>query len=153
MGIMVATTFDAVAVTAAQDLFSIVGPSLGVAIIHRCIIGQTSDFGDAQAENLRIQIIRGHTTAASGGSTATAQDLGSTGATFTNLRVNDTTVATSGTPLTLHNEVWNVASCFDYLPTPETRIIVPNGIRCVVRLPTAPADSLTVSGTLVLELV
>jgi multidrug resistance efflux pump len=61
-------TFNAVAVTAAQDLFSIVAPSDGRVVIRELRIGQYSDFGDAQAEILPILLIRGYTVAGSVGS-------------------------------------------------------------------------------------
>lgn len=153
MGLIFSTQFNNVTVSALQDLFEVVAPSTGPVVIHRCIISQFSDYGDAQAEGARILIIRGATTTGSA-SAGTANDLGLTGATFTgSVKSNSTTPATSGTPLTLHSESWNVQQAFDYLPTPETRIWVPPSGRLVVNLPANPADALSVTGTLIFEQV
>lgn len=154
MGLIFSAQFNNVAVTAAQDLFELNAPSTGPVVVHRCIITQTSDFGDAQSEILRILAIRGYTTSGSGGSAPTAVDLGLTAATFGGtVEANNTTAASAGSPVTLHAEGWNVAGAFDYLPTPETRIWVPASGRLVFNLPSAPADSLTMSGTLIFEVV
>jgi len=63
--------FSAVAVTAAQDFFEITAPSGAVIRVHEWEIFQTSDFGDAQEEILRIETVRGvgSTTSGSGGVT------------------------------------------------------------------------------------
>lgn len=146
--------FNNVAVTAAQDFFEINAPSGIPVCLHRVIIGQTSDTGDAQEEILRILFIRGYTTSGSGGTTPTAVDLGTTGLTYGGtVECNNTTAANTGTTTTPHADLWNVRSTFDYLPTPENRIWIPGGGRLVVNLPSAPADSLTVTGTAIFETV
>lgn len=151
--VMFSAQFNAVAVTAVQDLFSMVAPATtGICCVHRCLITQSSDFGDANEEAPIILIKRGATTVGSGGSSVTAADLGQTAATFGGtVRANDTTVATAGTITTLHAETWNIRGPFDYVPTPENRIWLGAGIRLVFGLATAPADSITVSGTLIFE--
>lgn len=153
MGVVFSAIFNNVAVTALQDLFEINAPSTGPVVIHRCLVSQSSDYGDAQAEGLRILAIKNFTTTGNGGA-VTAVDLGCTGATFGGtVKANSTTPAVSGTPLTLHAEAWNVQQAFDYLPTPEARIWLPPSARLVFNLPAAPADSLSVSGTLIFEQV
>ncbi|MBP8301429.1 MAG: hypothetical protein KA020_13765, partial [Planctomycetes bacterium] len=65
-----AVTFNAVAVSAAQDLFEITPGDDKPCEIVSLSIGQYSDAGDAAAELLGIQIIRGFTASGSGGSSA-----------------------------------------------------------------------------------
>lgn len=144
--------FNGVAVAVAQDLFELNAPAGSPVCVHRCVITQTSDFGDAQEEILRVLIIRGFTTSGSAGTAPTAVDLGNTSQTFGGtVEANNTTVASAGTTAVLHSEGWNVRGAFDFLPTPETRLWIPASGRLVVNLPSAPVDSLTVSGTLVFE--
>lgn len=151
-----AATFINVAVSAQQDFFNITGPATGVCILHRCLISQSSDVGDAAEEGLAIALRRGAAgTAGSGGTVVTpgaGAAMEASGPAFTGVvRANDTTKSTITSPATLHAESWNVRSAFDYLPTPETRIILSPSARLAVELTTTPADALTVSGVLVFE--
>lgn len=149
---MWAATFENVAVTALQDLFELNAPTNIPVCLHRVLITQHSDFGDAQAEILRVRFIRGFTTSGSGGTTPTATDLGTQGATYGgSVEANNTTPANTGTTNTPHVEAWNVATALDYMPPPEQRIWLKGGDRLVVNLPVAPNDSLSVDGTIVFE--
>jgi hypothetical protein len=152
MGMMYAATFGAVAVTAAQDVFEIAAPSTKCVVIHEIVVEQSSDAGDAQAELLRIQAIRGFTTSGSGGGSAvtpTPLENGSAAAGSV-VETNNTTVATTGTTVTLFDRAFNVQIGFFWQPTPECRIVLSPSQRLVVRIP-APADSLTMHGTMVFE--
>jgi hypothetical protein len=151
MGMMYAATFGAVAVTAAQDAFEIVAPSTKCVVIHEIALEQSSDAGDAQAELLRVQAIRGFTTSGSGGSSVTPAPLenGSAAAGST-VEANNTTVATTGTTATLFDRAFNVQIGFFWQPTPECRVVLSPSQRLVVRIP-APADSLTMHGTMIFE--
>lgn len=149
-----AATFSAVAVSAAQDLFEIVAPAGSWVTIREIRVGQYSDSGDAAAEALGISILRGYTTSGSGGSTATpvaitnpqtnARSADST------VEVNNTTVAADGSPVICLADAFNIAAGWHYYPVPEERIKVKPSQRLVVRL-TAPADALTMNGTIVFE--
>ena len=152
---MFSSTFSVTAVTASVDIWEIVAPATGPVVLHRCVIGQTSDVGDAQEEILPVLIKRGQTTSGSGGApTISTGDLGLTGASFGGtLEGLNTTKATAGTILTLYSDPWNVRGSWDWLPTPETRIWIPASGRATVELAAAPADSITVSSTLIYELV
>lgn len=153
MGRIYSLSFDAVAVTAAQDLFELV-PATGKPIaIHEIRIGQTSDAGDAQDELLKIKIIRGFTTSGSGGTaslTPAVMNENDTACGITNAEINNTTQANTGTTATLLVDTFNVRAGYLYLPTPEARPRVGAGTRVVVTI-TAPADSLTMSGTIIFE--
>ena len=151
MGMMYAATFGAVAVTAAQDVFEIVAPSDKCVIVHEVVIEQSSDAGDAQAELLRVQAIRGFTTSGSGGSAVTPAPLESgNAAAGSSVEANNTTVATTGTTATIFDRAFNVQIGFFWQPTPECRIVLSPSHRLVIRIP-APADSLTMHGTMVFE--
>ena len=142
--------FADVAVTAAQDLFSLlVGDDEPIELLG-CTISQNTDLGDAAAEALTIKIIRGWGTVGSGGSAPTAINLdGKGGAATTTVRANDTTEASSGSAVNMHSECWNIALPWIYLPIPEMRIRVDQADDLLsVSLITVPADSITVSGTI-----
>ena len=152
-------TFTAVAVTAAQEVFCITAPATCRIRIRDIKVGQYSDFGDAQAEILSILLIRDYTTTSSGGSAVTANNLQPWGAAASAVvRANDTGLAANGTPLTLVSDVFNVAAGWSLRDAiglaeynvPSEGIWIAAGGRLVVRI-TAPADSLTMNGTLVFE--
>jgi hypothetical protein len=151
MGMMYAATFGAVAVTAAQDVFEIVAPADGCVVIHEIALEQASDAGDAEAELLRVQAIRGFTTSGSGGSSVTPAPLETGNPTAgATVEANNTTVATTGTTATLFDRAFNVQIGFFWQPTPECRVVLSPSQRLVIRIP-APADSLTMHGTVIFE--
>lgn len=151
-------TFVAVSATVAQDLFYIKPAADKVCIIHyaSCFAaGGTADAGDAQEELLRVEIIRlpATVTVGSGGSAPTPGmvNVNDTAVSYT-ARVNDTTVATtSGTAVTLIAESMNNRVGWVHFPAPEDRIPIANAAALVVRLNTAPADAILLSGTCVVE--
>lgn len=150
LGLWVAT-FKAVSVSAAQDAFSIVAPADRRVGIRLAKLGQYSDFGDAQAELLSALFVRGNTTAGSGGGAFTPLPLRSWfGAAGSTVRINDTTVATSGTEALLDADVINVAAGLLHRPEPDERIWLAPSERLCLRI-TAPADALTMNGTLLFE--
>lgn len=152
--------FTGVAVSAAQDVFEITAPANSWVRIHEVVIGQYSDFGDAQAEILSIQFIRGYTVTGSGGTTPTINPRSpATGALASTsvVKVNNTTVANTGTAATLRADTWNVQTPYLYMPPAgpdpaetDTAILIGASQRLVVRI-TAPADALTVNGTIIFE--
>lgn len=154
MGRMYAVTFENVAVTASQDFFEISPADDKPVLIHGLYLSQASDVGDAADEMLRIKILRGHTTSGSGGSAPTPAPLNSSAGTAAGFaaEVNNTTIASAGTAVDLHAEAFNIRAGLQYIPTPEAR---PGASQAnttlIVRLMAAPADSLSMSGTLLLE--
>lgn len=148
-GRIYAVSFSAVAVTAAQDLFEITPADDKPVEIVGIELGQSSDAGDAQDELLQISIIRGFTASGSGGSSPTPQPMKATqsAAGFT-AEVNNTTVANTGTAATLQTTCWNVrAGYINWFPEGCEPGAGQGNTTIVVRQ-TAPADSLTMSGTL-----
>jgi hypothetical protein len=138
-----------VAITALQDLASVL-IATGVPIVPlRAWASQSSDAGDAQDEMLPICLQWGATTAGSGGNSFTALKQSPKAAAFGGTcRINDTTPASAGTIVEPFPDSWNVRSGFLYLPVPEERIIVDTG-RLVLGLLANPADSLTCSGGII----
>lgn len=146
-------TFSGVSVAAAQDIFEITAPAGTKVAIREILFGQYSDFGDAQAELISIQLLRGHTTTGSGGTTltpATRTGLAVATAASAVVKANNTTVATSGSPVTLVSDTFNVAAGWTYRPLPEERIIIQPGIRLVARI-SLPTDAITANGTIMFE--
>jgi len=146
MGRMYTVSFEDVAVSAAQDLWQIEAVTVP-AIIHQISVSQSSDFGDAAAENLIIKMRR--VTDALTNVTAEQQlDTGDNAA-LADLNVNDTTQFVTGVA-TIWAEAWNIALPFIWMPPPEQRIVVKVDDVVVVTIE-APADALTMHGTMVFE--
>lgn len=144
--------FTDVAVTAIQDLFEIVAPADAIVVIHEVHFGQRSDVGDAAEEVLSIQLTSGQTTSGSGGSTPTAVPLSFGDAAFGGtVEANNTTQAADGTIVTHYSWHWNIRGSFDKIWTPETRPVLSPSRRGCFELPVAPADSITMSGTVIFE--
>lgn len=154
MGRMYTVTFQNIAVTAAQDFFEISPADDKPVLIHGICVGQSSDAGDSASELLRWSIVRGHTSSGSGGSAQTgrpALSVNGAAAGFA-CEVNNTTIASGGTPITLHADVFNVMTGLVWIPTPEMRIGASQADTTIcVRLLSTPADSLTMDGVLYLE--
>lgn len=143
-------SFTGVAVTTAVDIFQLTPADDKPIEILGFFWGQSSDFGDAQAEQIGYRVVRGHTTTGSGGTSTTPRPLNRSGAAagFTAL-TNNTTAATAGSTVDLHADVINVAA--------GEKLWLPEGCEweasqgdttILIRLIAAPADSITTSGTL-----
>lgn len=144
--------FEAVSVTAAQDFFELTPADDKPVDILAVVLTQVgnADIGDTAEELLRWSIIRGHATGGSGGSAPTPRPVDRSGpAAGFAAEVNNTTIASTGTTHILHADAFNVRAPFIWIPPP--------GMECeasqadttmVVRLNTAPADAITLSGTL-----
>lgn len=142
--------FEAVSVSAQVDFFEISPADDKPTEIVGLFLSQSSDVGDSAAENLRYRVIRGHTSSGSGGSATTPRpvDENDAAAGFA-CETNNTTIANTGSTVNLHSSTFNIA-VGEALWLPEGC-----GWKCtqasttiVVRLMAAPADALTMSGTL-----
>ncbi len=154
MGRFYSVNFSAVAVTAAVDVFQVIAPTNKSFHLHEIIISQSSDLGDAQAEGLLVTIKRGiGNTAGSSGSAATpAKHRSIDSASGVTATTNNTSQAAAGAGslTTLRADGFNIQNGYQYLVAPVQRLFFAGGESCVVSM-TAPADSITVSGTLVFE--
>lgn len=142
-------SFLAVAVSVQVDLFELTPADDKPLEVLALFVGQSSDAGDAQAELLAYSVIRGFTTSGSGGTATTPRPVSrsDTAAGFSAETCN-TTLATTGTTNQLHADTFHVAS--------GEKLILSEGMEwsasqadtsLVIRLQAAPADSLTMSGT------
>ena len=120
-------------------------------------IGQTSDFGDANAENLTLTWIRGHSVVGSGGTTVTPvpNSPGTDAALFTAKSFN-TTIASGGTPVIGPRLCFNIAIGIDKtFPLAKFEAKSTDGT-LVLRIidantGTAPIDPLTIHGSILVE--
>ena len=90
-------------------------------------------------------------TSGSGGTATTGQPLDSADAAagFA-AECNNTTVATTGTVVTLLADAWNIQGGWWYAPDEPDMLIIDVSTRLVFRI-TAPADAITLNATLVFE--
>jgi hypothetical protein len=142
--------FEGVAVTTAVDLFELTPADDKPIEIYGLFVYQSSDLGDAASENLRYRVIRGHTTGGSGGAAPTPRPLDRSGAAagFAAETCN-TTAASAGSPVNVHSGGLNIAVGEQlWLPDGSEWGASQGDTTIVVRLMAAPADSLTMSGTL-----
>jgi hypothetical protein len=144
--------FEHVSVSAAQDFFELTPADDKPVELLGLFIDQTgnSDVGDAAEEFLRYSIVRGHTTGGSGGSAPTPRPMDrSAAAAGAAAEVNNTTIASAGTGVTLHSGGFNVRAGLAIWWPPEAYPEASQGdTTIVVRLLAAPADAITLSGTL-----
>lgn len=149
MGRMYSATFEQVTVSAAQDLFELNAPSDAAVIVHGLTVTQSSDAGDSESEQLPVLIHRG-STSGSGGTTLTARPMEVGDAAFGGtVEANNTTQSTEGNQI--HAESFNVMAGLAIWWTPETRPVLSPSGRLIVELQSAPADALTMDGTLYFE--
>lgn len=150
-GRIYSVVFGAVSVSAAQDLFELTPADDKPCEIVGIMLSQTgnSDVGDAAEECIRFSIIRGHTTGGSGGSAPTPRPAKrSDPAAGFAAEVNNTTIASAGTGVTLHEDSFNVrAGYINWFPPGCEPEATQGDTTIVVRIP-APADAITLSGTL-----
>lgn len=143
--------FEAVAVTAQVDFFELTPADDKPVQVLGLFLSQSSDVADAAEEILRYRVIRGHTTGGSGGAAPTPAPIGSsvnTAAGFA-AETNNTTIASAGTGVNLHSGTFNVrVGEALWLPEGCEWNASQANTTLVVRLMAAPADSLTMSGTL-----
>lgn len=144
---------NGVAGTAAQDLWEIRPATNRPVRIKNIQISQSSDVGDAAEEMLPITIIRGNTTSGSGGSSPTPVPLDpSAPAAAFAAEINNTTQASGGSPVTLWSGAFNIRTGELLMFPPDLYIKArASDTILVVRLPNAPADSLTFHGVLTIE--
>lgn len=141
--------FEEVAVTAAQDLWEIVAPADAVVILQKVTVSQSSDAGDSADEQLNILFHLG-STSGSGGSTPTARPRQTGSPAFGGtIETNNTTQSTEGNQL--EAESWNIRNGYVWLPTPDDEIVISPSDTLIIELQTAPADSLTMSGTATIQ--
>lgn len=155
MGRPYSLAFQAQTIAAASgdyDLFEISPADDRPIRLHHLHLGQTSELGDAQEEELRIAIVRGHATTGNGTSTTPAKISPGDAASVATCKTVGSTIASAGTAVTLDEHIWNIRSPFELIWLPEDRPVVSQAEGLlVVRLMAAVADDMTMSGTLYFE--
>lgn len=151
MGRFYTVTFTDVALTAAADLFEVTAATDKPVRIWHWNISQNTDLSDAAEEVLKLTLKRG-VTAGSGGSSVTPVALVDDADTSAGFTVNRTvtTAATSGSVL-YGPRGWNIRMPDEMWFVPETLPRVDAGSDPLVLTMSAPADSVTVSGTMIIE--
>lgn len=152
MGRPYSVSFDNVSIAAAQDFFELTpADDKPIAIIGWMLdpVGGTADAADADSENWRMSIVRGHTTSGSGGSAPTPQPTRTpdTAAGFTAEANNTTIASTAGTTIATFG--LNVrAGDRTYLPEEMWLWCSQASTTIVMRLLSTPADAVLISGSL-----
>ena len=137
--------FNAISVSAAQDLFEVNSASGKLTWITGVNLSHYS--GDAQDELLSLVWILGFTTSGSGGGTITPAAASGDSAYSGTVERNNTTQANTGTTTTLRSDSWNVRAGYVMHWDPTKWLLVPSSGRVVLQQ-TAPADAITMNGTL-----
>ena len=153
MGRRYAVDITPTAVTVAADLIEITPATNKPVIVHSVDILQTTDLGDAAEEIIGLLWVRGHATSGSGGSAPTPRPLNPSDAAagFT-AETTNSTAASAGTGVNLQRHGWNIRVPFAMIYTPETRPEASAAnTTLVLRMAAAPADSITISGSVVVE--
>jgi len=141
------------AVTAAVDLMEIVGHATKPFVILEVHLYQTTELGDAAEEVLNVAIKSGQTTSGSGGNAATTANPtdsggGASGLTYETL---NTTKASAGTIVTHAAYGWNIRAPLDIIFTEMSQLIMASTRRATIELVSAPADSTTIGGYVVIQ--
>lgn len=141
--------FAAVAVTTAIDIFEVNGHADRITWVTGIEFAQHTDFGDAASEILSLAWIQAHSTSGSGGAAVTPTPNNTDAAFGGTVERTNTTVATGGSPITRRASAWNIQVPYVMLWDPAKWIMIPQSGRLVITM-SAPADSITMSGTIYL---
>ena len=140
---------QAVAASAAQDVYELNPADDKPVKITGFELGQSTDFGDANDEGVRIAVRRNNSTSGSGGSTPSPipGDPHDGAAGFT-VEANNTTKASTGSPLVVAATTWSIrASTAWWFPDNSAPGADQGSPRICVELVAAPADSITIDSS------
>lgn len=158
IGQMYSASFENVAVTAQQDLFTLYPGSTLIFVLHSISLSQSSDAGDTEMEMLNLLYHRQTFGLSGSGGTTILLTNGSplqAGGTITDTVagtiINNTTKGTGGTPV--RRESFNVSLGYEWRPSEPERIWINPPNVLIVSLETTPNDSLTMSGTVIFEVI
>lgn len=153
MGRIYEVILPAQAITVAADLYEIAPASNKPCRLLELRLGQTTDQGDAQAETIILSVVTGNTTSGSGGSSATpAPQNTNDPAAGATCEVGNTTAATGGTAVVRKNIPWNILNpLIEVFPESRAPLFNNGDSRMVIRMNAAPADSVTISGSALIE--
>ncbi len=141
------------AVTVAADLIEITPADDKPIRVLSLNLAQTSDFGDTQDEVISVVWVRGHTVSGSGGSTPTPRPCNPSDAAagFT-VETFNTTPANTGTTVNGPRHGFNVRCGLERPYTPDEVFEASQAnTTLILRMAAAPTDSLTISGSILIE--
>lgn len=150
-GRMFTLNLSAVAFTAAFDAFEIQPGDDKPVLIHALRLWQTTDLGDAAEEVLSVSLVRGHTSGGNGTSQTPVAKDNTDSASGATCEVGASTIASAGTTTIPYSTGWNVRAPLEVIFTPECRPRADQGNTTIVLRVSAPADSITVSGSIDFE--
>ena len=130
------------------DLFELVPADDRPIELVALFLGNKSEIGDAQDEMLAFAIITDYTSSSNGTATTPRPLDSRDGAAGFSAETLGATVATTGTPITTHSDTFNVRAGLQLIFPEIMRTKVDQGDTAIyIRLTTAVADDLTLSGT------
>lgn len=133
------------ATTVQVDIFELVAGTNTPLVVTGFHLGQTSEVGDAQEEQLALVLkyVSGAPSNGSGGGTSTPRPaLPGDAASGVTLRTGNTTKVTGGTSVELARYAWNIRQDLPITWIPEMWQVCAGGNRMVLELVTTPADSI-----------
>lgn len=155
MGRMYNLPLARTAVTVAVDLAEILTAATHICVVHAIEITQSTEVADAAEEQLQLAWKSGQTTSGSGGNTGVVPIPILIGDAAHGMTVEsfNTTKASAGTIVTHKVWDWNIRVPFLYIFAPEQRLVIPPSTRATLELVAAPADSVTIGGQIVIEII
>lgn len=146
--------FSATAISAAaHDVFNLTAPSNSRVVVREIVFAPYSDAGDSEAELLSVLVMAG-STAASGGSAITAQNVkrhtGAATAGSSVLGPSATPASTDSAVVLIADAVNVTAGGWVHRPDITERIVLEPSERLAVQI-SAPGDALTANGTITFE--
>lgn len=144
-------SFDQQTIAAASgdyDLFELVPADDRPIELVALFLGNKSEVGDAQDEMLALSIVTDYTVSSNGTATTPRPLDSRDGAAGFSAETVGSTVANTGSPITVHVDTFNVRAGYQLILPEIMRPKVDQGDTAMyVRLTTAAADDLTLSGT------
>ncbi len=141
-------SFTDTAVTGIVDIFELNAATDKPVELIGLFLAQITDVGESEEEIIDFTVGRGHTTTGSGGGSPTPRPVNSNdpASGFTAETLN-TTIATAGTNVVLFSDSWNVRAGYQLILPEGMGFSTAGTALLVVRLETAPSDSITMTGT------
>ena len=144
-------SFDQQAIASASgdyDLFELVPADDRPIELVALFISNKSEVGDAQDEMVAYAIVRGNTTSSNGTATTPRPLDPRDGAAGFSAETVGSTVATAGTPITVHSDTFNIRAGLQLILPEFMRPKVDQADTAMyIRMTTALADDATFSGT------
>lgn len=155
MGRMYSMSFEGAAITNANgdyDYFEIDPAADKPVVIHAVYVSFYSETGDAAEEIIRWGIVRGNATSGSTPNNSNVRALSPADAAFSGTgEALNSTIASTGTPINLHADAFNVRIGLVYVPTPEMRPSSAGADLICVRQFSTVTDDANANGTIYFE--